>query len=87
MLRHALPPLPAASVDAGFDDLIENLAGAVMLQAEARKGQAGIFVDILYSKLSADGSTPGALFSGTSIDVEMFAPTLLGYAAAKELPL
>jgi hypothetical protein len=74
-----LPPLPPASVDAGFDDLIENLDGAIMLQAEARKGRAGVFVDILYSKLSAYGSTPGALFSGVSLDVEMFAPTLMGY--------
>lgn len=81
-----LPPLPPASVDAGFDDLIENLNGALMLQAEARKGRIGIFVDLVYANLSMEGSTPGSLFSGVDLDIETFSPTVLGYYRAELQP-
>jgi len=64
-----LPPLPPAEVDMSFSDIWDNLDMGLMGFAEARKGRFGLFADLLYMDLSADGDTPrGVLFS--EFDVE-----------------
>lgn len=47
----AISGLPPASVDAGFDDIIENTDIALMLAAEARRGRFGIVTDLSYLAL------------------------------------
>lgn len=75
----ALPPLPTVSVDASFGDIIENTDIAAMLAGELRNGRFAILGDFVYTALSADGSTPGGLFSG--VDFETDTTILSGVAA------
>lgn len=49
-----LPPLPAARVDLGFGDILENLDGAVMGLVYARRDQMILWGDLMYSRLSLD---------------------------------
>jgi hypothetical protein len=49
--------LPAVSVDAGFDDIIENADFAFIVAGEARRGRFGIIIDLNYLSLSTDGGT------------------------------
>jgi hypothetical protein len=79
-----LPPLPSTSIDAGFDDLLSNLDGAVMLTGDVRKGRIGVFVDFMYSKFSVDGSTPGPLFSSVEVEAETITPTFALYYRVHE---
>jgi hypothetical protein len=73
-----LSGLPPVSVDAGFDDLIENADIALMLAGEARRGRFAIVTDLSYLSLSADGDTPGALFGSAEIETETLFVTLAG---------
>ena len=76
----AAAPLPPVSVDAGFDEIVENMDIAFMLEGEARKGRIGVLVDVLYLSLSADGETPGRLFSDAELEATTLSGTaLLGY--------
>ena len=78
------PRLPSASVDAGFDDLIENTDIALMLAGEARKNRFGIVADLSYLSLSADGDVPGPLFGGADVDARTVFGTVAGlYRAVK----
>jgi hypothetical protein len=78
------PRLPAASVDAGFDDIIENMDIALMLAAEARRDRFGVVADLSYLSLSANGDTPGPLFSGAEVDTRTLFATVTGlYRAVK----
>jgi hypothetical protein len=72
------PRLPLASVDVGFDDLIENTDIALMLAAEARKDRFGIVADLSYLSVSADGDVPGPLFGGAGVDTRTFFGTVAG---------
>lgn len=45
-------------VDKSFTDAVQDLEGALMLSAEARKGALGILADGSYLKLSETASTP-----------------------------
>ena len=47
-----------ANVDASFDDILDNLNGALMLEAELRKGRFGVISDTLYANLE-DNSAAG----------------------------
>ena len=40
-----------ANVDASFDDILDNLNGALMLEAELRKGRFGVISDTIYANL------------------------------------
>lgn len=73
-----LPPAPPAQVDAGFDDILDNLDVAFMGIAEARKGRFGLLADIVYTKLSIDGQTPGPFFSGADVELKTFVGTFEG---------
>ena len=73
-----IPGLPVAAVDAGFDDIIENADIAFMLAAEARWRRFAIVTDLTYLSLSIDGSTPGPLFGGASVDSTTFFATTAG---------
>jgi hypothetical protein len=72
----ALPPLPSSNVNASFGDIVENLDLGFMTKAELRKGRWGILTDIMWTKVSADGSTPGPLFSSTRLDSETLMATV-----------
>jgi hypothetical protein len=75
----ALSGLPPVSVDAGFDDIIENADLALMLAAEARRGRFGVVADLNYLSLSADGDTPGPLFGGAEVDTSTLFATVAGF--------
>ncbi len=45
-----------ADVNVDFDDLVKDLDGALMLVAEARKGDFSVFLDTIYAKLSDNDS-------------------------------
>jgi hypothetical protein len=63
-----LPPAHPAEVDVSFSDILENLDLAVMGTGQARKGRFGVWGDVFYSKLSADGNTRDQLFSDADYD-------------------
>jgi hypothetical protein len=75
----AISGLPPASVDAGFDDIIENTDIALMLVAEARRGRFGIIADLNYLALSADGDTPGPLFDDAEVETSTVFGTVAGF--------
>jgi hypothetical protein len=79
-----LPGLPPVSVDAGFDDIIENADLALMLLAEARRGRFGVLVDLTYLGVSTDGDTPGPLFGGAEAEVDTFLASVFGAYRAFE---
>lgn len=59
-----LPGLPAADINVDFyDDILGNLNGALMLGGEARKGRFGVVVDVSYTDIEAEDSTPGPFFN------------------------
>ena len=70
---------PPVSVDASFDDIIENTDMTAMLTAEARHGRFGIVTDLSYLSLSADGATPGPLFGDAEVDTSTFFATVAGF--------
>jgi hypothetical protein len=74
-----LSGLPPASVDADFDDIIENADIALMVAAEARRGRLGIVTDFSYLALSADGNTPGPLFGGAEVETSTVFATIAGF--------
>jgi hypothetical protein len=58
------PGLPPADIDINFyDDVFGNINGAIMLVGEARKGKFGMVMDIAYTNIEFDESTPGQFFS------------------------
>ena len=77
-----IPGLPPVSVDAGFDDIIENTDLALMLLAEARRDRFGVLVDLTYLGLSADGDTPGPLFDDVEVESDTVFATVAGFYQA-----
>jgi hypothetical protein len=63
-------PLPAASVDASFSDILDNLDFALMAVGEARNGPWGLIADLAYSSLSAGGNTAGAAFGRADAELK-----------------
>lgn len=55
----AVSPLPAASVDADFSDIWDNLDFAGFLAFEANKGKFRAFADFQYIKLGLDADVDG----------------------------
>ena len=59
-----LPGLPPADVEYDFyDDILDNSNGSLMLVGEARKGRYGMVMDVSYSDIESEDSTPGPFFS------------------------
>ncbi|MFL5337458.1 MAG: hypothetical protein ACJ8H8_30865 [Geminicoccaceae bacterium] len=46
-----------AKVDASFSDVLDNLNGALMLEAELRKGRFGLISDTIYANLEDNAAT------------------------------
>lgn len=63
-----LPGVPAASVEAGFTDIVENLDVAFMIAGEAHNGRAGLFADIFYADIEATGSVPDPSYSTADLE-------------------
>lgn len=67
---------PTANIDASFSDILENLDFAAMLVGEARYGRYGLFLDLMYVKISGSESTPvGVLADELTLDTETLAFT------------
>lgn len=69
-------PLPPVDIDASFSDLLDNLDFAFMAVAEARYDRFGIFGDLLYTKLTVDGSGPLGIGSA-SLTNQLIVGTLM----------
>ncbi len=65
-----------SEVDLGFDDILEKLNMAVMIEAEARKGRFGLLVNPLYATLE-DKQTISGL--GIEADVDVVVTSFGGY--------
>lgn len=74
----AFPALPPASIDASFSDIFEHLDPSLMLAGEIRNDRFGFLADIIYIRLSADGATPGPLFSSADANLSNFIGTFEG---------
>lgn len=71
-----LSDLPTVDVDASFNDILDHLDLAVMLQGEVRYRRFGFLLDVAYLQLSVDEGTPGPLFGGVDLDTDTFFATL-----------
>jgi len=69
--------LPTVDIDAKFSDLLDHLDFAFMAVAEVRRDRIGIFGDLLYTKLSLDGTGPGGLLNA-SLTNQLIIGTLMG---------
>ncbi len=74
-----LPGVPAASVDASFTDILENLDFAFMIAGEAHNGRFGFFGDIFYVDVEATGSVPGSLYSSARLESQTLFATAAGF--------
>jgi hypothetical protein len=68
--------LPPVKIDASFLDLLENLDIAFMAVGEARYDRFGIFTDIMYTKLTVDGTGPLGVVSA-SLTNQLIVGTLM----------
>jgi len=58
-----LPGLPPGDIDVDFyDDVLDNINGAIMLVGEARKGRFGVVMDIVYTDIEMEDPTPLGIF-------------------------
>ena len=74
-----LPPLPAANISIGFDQVIQNLDGSLMGAAELKYGRILLFMDLIASKISPNKTVyPAGYPAGIEIDSSSF----IGLAAA-----
>jgi hypothetical protein len=69
--------LDPVEVDADFLDILENLDFGFMAVAEARYDRFGIFGDLMYTKLSVDGTGPNGLFAA-DVTNQMITGTVMG---------
>jgi hypothetical protein len=72
----AFPGLPAVDVDVDFKDILKNLDMAGMAIVELRYRRYAAYMDLVYTKIGADESTPAAhtAFSVASMRSSMFLP-------------
>jgi len=71
-----VPGLPAASVDASFSDILENLDIALMAVGEARYGKWAVVDDFMYLNLSAGGQAPAPVSGKIEADITSVINTL-----------
>lgn len=58
------PGLPPADIDIDFWDApLGNTNGPLFLVGEARKDKFGVFVDVAYTTIESENTTPGPYFS------------------------
>lgn len=69
--------LGPVDVDASFGDVLSNLDFALMTSVEVRYDRFGVFGDLIYTSLSADGSGPLGLIDAKARN-ELFVGTLMG---------
>lgn len=74
--------LPEVHIDSSFGDIWDNLDFSFMATGEARNGPYSLFGDVIYTKLSVDGSTPdGILANSVEVESKTFSALLgAGYA-------
>lgn len=74
-----LPPLPAAKVSIGFDQVMKNFDGGIMGAGEVRYDRYLLFVDLIASKISPNKTVyPAGYPAGVKVDSAAF----IGLAAA-----
>ena len=74
-----LPPLPAAKVSIGFDQVMKNFDGGLMGAGEVRYDRYLLFVDLIASKISPNKTVyPAGYPAGVKVDSASF----IGLAAA-----
>ncbi|CAG36991.1 conserved hypothetical protein [Desulfotalea psychrophila LSv54] len=62
-----LPELPPADIDIDFyDDVLDNLNGALMLVGEVRQGRVGVVLDISYIDIESEEPLSSSYFSQVS---------------------
>jgi hypothetical protein len=72
--------LRTVDVDEDFDDILSNLDVALTLFLDGRVGRFGLFADVDYLGLSADGDPPrGVLFDDVDVDIDALNTSLYGY--------
>jgi len=59
-------------VDASFGNVLENLDIGLMGTFEARKGKLIFVSDLIWTKMSVERDTPGALYSTAKVGVNLF---------------
>ncbi len=74
-----LPGVPAATVNASFSDILENLDAAFMIAGEAHNGRIGLFGDILYVDIEATGSVPGPFNAPVRLEARTLYATAAGF--------
>lgn len=74
-----LPGLPPADIEIDFwDDISDNINGALMLIGEARKDRFGVFMDVAYVDIESDDATAGPSFSSVVSTTESWIVTATG---------
>ncbi|MEM8730293.1 MAG: hypothetical protein AAGF79_10270 [Pseudomonadota bacterium] len=71
-----LPGVPPADLDLSFGDIFEDLDGAFMIVAHARRGAFGISADFQYISTKSEGETPGTAFGGATVDTTTYMASL-----------
>jgi hypothetical protein len=72
--------LPTSDVEQDFDDILSNLDVGLTLFLDGRVGRFGLFADVDYLGLSADGDPPlGVLFGDVDVDIDALNTSLYGY--------
>ncbi len=75
-----LPGLPPADVDLDFyDDIYDDLNGALMIVGEARKGSYGVYWDFSYVDIETEDSTPGPFFSSITSRTKSWNTSIAGF--------
>jgi opacity protein-like surface antigen len=69
--------LEPVDVDVDFTDILENLEFGFMAVTEARYDRFGIFSDLMYTKLSVDGTGPLGFFEA-DVTQKIFTGTVMG---------
>ena len=73
-------PLPPADVDIDFyDDILDNIKGALFLVGEARKGRLGIIADFAYNDIEMEDPTPGQAFTLLALRTQSWIVSAAGF--------
>ncbi|AOZ71152.1 hypothetical protein LPB142_16810 (plasmid) [Rhodobacter xanthinilyticus] len=72
-----VPGLPAADIDKSFSDILDDLDLGAMAGLTARKGDFGLFGDVMYVKVGAEQAL-GPVLGSATLDAKNVAFTLGG---------
>ncbi|MBC2717129.1 MAG: hypothetical protein HF978_17630 [Desulfobacteraceae bacterium] len=74
-----LPGFPPTDIDIDFyDDIFGNINGAIFLVGEARKDRYGMLMDIAYTDIEFEDTTPGPFFSSVKSRTKSWMVTAAG---------